>query len=287
MELKELREDRGWTQAQLVSQLEILDQKYHNYEESWVSKLERAYIWPDRELVIALATVFEMQGTDRIAFIMLARYAPGDEEQKQILMEYGQRLQDQLDSEIPQVLASQESPRLGIGQPSIELFTDGLVTANYATIEVANESNVEARDCWAWADVDERDLTVPLHWAGTEITAAESHAPRIAINSAKPARLDIAVALPPPGQTPSGLTKISGDVVMFVQQPREPKLNTQGCWLAQPVALYKPNPGLESYLPPGEYHIAIRVGCEGGMGDTGNFIITSPHVWKDLAIRPQ
>jgi len=73
---------------------------------------------------------------------------------------------------------------------------------------------------------------------------------------------------------------------MFLPNSRygEQTWSGEGCWLAQPLALYNPTPKLESYLPPGEYRINVRVGCEAGIGDNREFILRSPILWEKLAL---
>jgi len=180
------------------------------------------------------------------------------------------------------------SPRLRILSPSVDIRTDGVSIARYATVEVAAASKVEARDCWAWVDVLPRGLSLPLHWSGTPYTAEEASAPRVIINPAKPVRLDVAVALPTPGKAvahyPDAI--VSGEIAALFSSSRygEPAWNGEGCWLAQPLALYNPAPNLESYLPPDEYRIKVRVGCDSGEGDSREFILRSPISWKELAL---
>lgn len=180
------------------------------------------------------------------------------------------------------------SPCLRILPPSVGVWTDGVSMARYATLEVAAISKVEARDCWAWVDVLSRGSSLPLHWSGTSYTAEEASAPRVIINPAKPARLDVAVALPTPGKAvahyPDAI--VSGEIASLFSSSRygETAWNGEGCWLAQPLALYNPAPNLEAFLPPGEYTIKIRVGCEVGEGDNRDFILRSPISWEELAL---
>ena len=180
------------------------------------------------------------------------------------------------------------SPCLRILSSSVGVWTDGVSMARYATLEVAAISKVEARDCWAWVDVLPRGSSLPLHWSGTSYTAEEASAPRVIINPAKPARLDVAVALPTPGKAvahyPDAI--VSGNIASLFSSSRyeETAWNGEGCWLAQPLALYNPDPNLEAFLPPGEYTIKIRVGCESGKGDNRDFILRSPISWEELAL---
>ena len=175
-----------------------------------------------------------------------------------------------------------DTAHLCFGSPNVRVFTDGIREAKYATVEIANDSEFEATGCWAWADVG---LKVPLHWAGTPITAAENDAPRISINKLKPARLDIAFAMATPGKT--GLfnhhVTVSGNVVIYPREPQKTAWDGKGCWLAQPAALYNPDPGWESYLPPGDHRVKVTVGCLNGHGDiTADYNIISPSSWEGL-----
>lgn len=177
---------------------------------------------------------------------------------------------------------------LRILSPSIGVWTDGVSIAKYATIKVATISGVEARDCWAWVDVLPQGPSLPLHWAGTPYTAEEASSPRTNISPSKAARLDVAVALPPPSEAPSNIepTQVCGEVPMYVPSSRygEQTWYGEGCWLAQPLALYNPSPGLESFLLPSKYKINVRVGCDKGEGDNREFILQSPISWEGLEL---
>jgi hypothetical protein len=170
--------------------------------------------------------------------------------------------------------------------PRVDVFTDGIARARYATLEVAADSTAEAIDCWAWVDVIPSGPSFPLHWAGTPFTAEESTAAHIAISPARPARLDVAAALPPPGRAPGPLPDAIpiGEVAMFLQGSGEPLWNGQGCWLAQPVALYNPRPRLASYLAPGKYKVRVRVGCGSTEMDISDYVIVSPTSWEGLKL---
>ena len=181
-----------------------------------------------------------------------------------------------------------DQPRLRILSPSSDIWTDSVSTASFVTIEVVTISGAEARDCWAWVDVLPQGPSLPLHWAGTPYTAEEASSPRTNISPSKAARLDVAVALPPPSEAPSNIepTQVCGEVPMYVPSSRygEQTWYGEGCWLAQPLALYNPSPGLESFLLPSKYKINVRVGCDKGEGDNREFILQSPISWEGLEL---
>jgi hypothetical protein len=173
---------------------------------------------------------------------------------------------------------------LHIGAPSADVYSDGIYVAKYASIEVA-AANLEARDCWAWADVIPSGPSFPLHWAGTPHTSEETTAARIMIRHERPARLDVAVALPPPDRASADLYPDAlrcGEVAIFL--PGGHPWNGEGCWLAQPLALDNPDPSLEAYLAPGDYRIRIRVGCDNGEGDSKEFVLHSTSSWDTLSL---
>jgi hypothetical protein len=186
------------------------------------------------------------------------------------------------------VMTSCATTTVPLGPASVGLFTDGIAHANYATIEVVNGSEAEANECWAWADLVKPRVSLPLHYAGTDGGAAEGGAPRIRVNRKKPARLDLAFALPPPDRPPSGIvsevTVISG-VPMFIYRQEAPMWKGRGCWLAQPLAMENPDLRLEAYLPPGEYRVTVTVGCENGTEESREYMLVSPESWQDLGIR--
>jgi hypothetical protein len=195
---------------------------------------------------------------------------------------------DWLQESAQTTISPPNTAHLCLRSPCGQVFTDGIREARYATIEVANDSEVEATGCWAWADIQTKGLKVPLHWAGTEITPMETDAPRISINKRKPARLDIAFAIAALGKTRpvNHPTTVSGDVVIYPREPQKTAWDGKGCWLAQPAVLYNPDPGWEAYLPPGDHRVKVTVGCLKGQGDiTADYIIISPSSWEGLDIK--
>lgn len=185
-------------------------------------------------------------------------------------------------------------PRLRILTHSVKLYSDKESVGRYATVEVAATTKVAAEECWAWVEVvAPPGPSLPLHWAGLPNTPEESSAGRITISPVKPARLDVAfVPLRPDCRTITLFPNaaISGQVVMIkdsrdVSHASETTWAGEGCWLAQPAALYNPDPRQEAYLGPAEYTIRVSVGCRGGEGDSKEFVLVSPASWEGLQLR--
>jgi len=173
-------------------------------------------------------------------------------------------------------------PNLKLGVPKTGIIDDGSRVAHYAIVDVLNDSSVEVLNCSAWVYIFERNLHLPLHFAGTPITASEAEAPRVIINPLKPARLDIAFA-PLSAKDKlkhSNITLTSGDVVRFPPVEQLKKGDMQGCWIAQPLALYNPQPGLEAFLKPGDYRLRVQVNCANGEGAKAEYTLMSPK-WGD------
>lgn len=190
-----------------------------------------------------------------------------------ILLHYGRKVPENADA------------KLRLGSPSVNVFTDRSRVARYAFVEVASTTEVEAKGCWALAQVLPAGPTFPLHWAGMPYTTEESTSARIIIRQERAARLDVALALPPPGRAidvpPNAL--LSGRISVIVSGPNELcPWHGEGCWLAQPLALDSPDPRLEAYLKPGKHKIKISVGCENGEGDSREFMLNSPTSWERL-----
>ncbi|MBI4298633.1 MAG: hypothetical protein HY666_02620 [Chloroflexi bacterium] len=94
------------------------------------------------------------------------------------------------------------------------------------------------------------------------------------------------------GQVTAVLTPAGGDIsgsgnVVVGERGSIPGLpwSGEGCWLAQPVALYDPDPRLDAYRLPGEYRIKVTVECASGEGDSQEFILVSPDSWEGLQLR--
>ena len=119
-------------------------------------------------------------------------------------------------------------------------------------------------ECWARVEVLPSGPSLSLHWAGRLYSPEESSAQRIPIFPKEPVRLDIAFALPPPAAVLSpSVSKgaaMSGQVTVMrfggdVRHVSKRRWSGEGCWLAQPVALYNPDSRLESYMKPGVHTI--------------------------------
>ena len=183
-------------------------------------------------------------------------------------------------------------PRLRIRSETVSNWTDGRNVFRCATQEVAADSKVKAFGS-AWGEIDSRDLVVPLHWAGTAITPEETNAPSVTFYPSKPAaRLDIAFTFPPRDLegivvSDTGMN-FSGQILEssgFTIHTPDPSSEVQGCWLAQPVALYNPHPGLAAYLPPGKYDLRVIVECDDGEGDERYYTLVSPDSWEGLELK--
>jgi hypothetical protein len=210
-----------------------------------------------------------------------------EELDKAILMKAGHVTQEDILRHYNRNVIKKALTSLRLGSPSVNIFTDGISVARYATIEVVAINKLEAKNCWARVQTLPKGNLFPLHWAGTPYTSEETTAPRITIQLEIPARLDVAVALPTPGKAVGLLqdTTFSGEVAMFLPSLHEGSAwNGQGCWLAQPLALNNPNPRLQSYLKPSSYRIKVTVGCENGEGDNKEFILQSPASWEGLTL---
>jgi hypothetical protein len=173
---------------------------------------------------------------------------------------------------------------LHIGAPSVDVYSDGIYVARYASVEIT-ATTLEAKECWAWVDVIPTGPSLPLHWVGTPYTSEETTTARIMIRPEKPARLDVAVSIPPTNRASADLYRDAlpcGDVAIFL--PGGHPWNGEGCWLAQPLALDNPDLRLEAYLVPGDYKLRIQVGCDNGEGDSKEFILHSTSSWENLAI---
>lgn len=180
-------------------------------------------------------------------------------------------------------------PSLCIGSPRNTLFTDRLDFARFAFVEVSTGSDIEAKGCWGWVKVLPSGPSLPLHWRGTVFTAEQTNTSRIIILPDTVANLNVAVALPSRKIIEMSLqAEPCPEVpVFFTGSTQQPPWHGEGCWLAQPSALNNPDPRLEAYLTPGVYNISVSVGCEGGKGDSREFILYSPASWEELALLPK
>lgn len=188
----------------------------------------------------------------------------------------------------------EDIPRLRIQNTSVATWIDGQRVGRYATVEVAAISKAVANDCTAWVE----DLTTgaffPLHWAGDLYGPEESSPQRKTVDPRKPARLDIAFALPRPCETSfqstPAATMTSGQVSVISGSGIVSSMDEvpwgKGCWLAQQMALYRPDTKIPAYRRPGEYRIKVTVDCPGGAGDSISLVLKSPVSWDKLEITP-
>lgn len=172
--------------------------------------------------------------------------------------------------------------RLRLGVPRVEVCVQDPWVARYASVEVKADSELEARECLALVKVLPSGPEMPLHWA--RVPVSEYGMLRIPINPNLPEYLQLAVTVPvgrvPADVFPNAVRR--WEVAAYIGGP---PWDGEGCWLADPVALDFLDPGKESFLPPGEHHIKIRVGCPGMEGDTAEYIIVSPRYWEGLEVK--
>jgi len=147
-----------------------------------------------------------------------------------------------------------------------------------------------APHCWAKAMV--RDLggpAFPLHFRGTPVTEEEFSAPQVDIHPDMPGELDIAFALPTHAFEASGMKgNISGRIAVISisgNTGQAASWTGTGCWIAQPLALFRPSPDLRAYLKQGVYHVDVSVGYEGGPDSYMEMEIFSPHSWQALKVK--
>ena len=180
-------------------------------------------------------------------------------------------------------------PGLRIGLPRNTILTDKVDMARFASVEIPAVSGIEAKGCWGWVKVLPSGPSLPLHWRGTPFTGEQTNASRIIIRPDKSANLDVAVALPTRKTVEMSLQAEPCPEVPAFFTGSTPQLpwHGEGCWLAQPSTLENPDPRSEAYLTPGEYNINVSVGCEGGKGDSRDFILHSPVSWEGLALLPK
>jgi len=195
----------------------------------------------------------------------------------------------------------QGTPCLILCQPHAELYGDSLTMARYVTVDVRNVANVPARECWAtieFVNVSNTHLTeyramingllsestIPLHWEGTPYIAIgdDSSFLKGNIGPQSLAHLHVAVAIQdgPLGQVHPD-AKFNSDIAAFIERPYGYLSYLGGCSLAIPLAPGD-RPPAPRHVPPGEYTVRIRVGCENGEGDSRQYILRSTASWHDL-----
>lgn len=178
-----------------------------------------------------------------------------------------------------------------LGAPTVKLWSESKSGPHgyYVNIPITTLHSI-ARHCWAKAMV--RDLggpAFPLHFRGTPVTEEEFSAPQVDIHPDMPGELDIAFALPPSGFKATGMKgNISGHIAVISipgNTGQAASWTGTGCWIAQPLALFRPSPDLRAYLKQGVYHVDVSVGYEGGPDSCMEMEIFSPHSWQALKVK--
>ena len=163
--------------------------------------------------------------------------------------------------------------------------------ARYGTVDIAAVSKVMAEDCRAMVQVLSGSLQgrlVLLHWAGEPITPQRSTAQGINIMPDILARLDVAFTVPPPNTPkPEVSFQTSGQITRVIGMGLpDRQWQGEGCWLAQPEALYNPQISSEVYLSPGDYPIRILIRYSRRLEVSMEFILVSPNSWEGLQLAP-
>jgi hypothetical protein len=195
-----------------------------------------------------------------------------------------------------------DEDKLIVGAPALTYYygldrTDGPAVGHYATLTVEAVSKADAMNCSAWVTMlTPPGRSLPLHWAGMPMTPGRSEVPHFDISPTIPARLDVAFALPPPGGPEAKYepaANSSGLIAMVVWPFGEARgsfgqelWRGEGCWLAQPEALFNPHPRSEGYLAPGEHRIRVRIRYSNRGEWSGDFLLVSPQRWDALQLRP-
>jgi len=143
---------------------------------------------------------------------------------------------------------------------------DGPILQKVVTIEVTNVGKRLAVRCVASANIlhcppgtSFRNAPVPLKWAGTDPTPHDTGTFPIELGPDDHQRLDVA----------------------FTR-------NTQsepGCWLAAPLALFRPDGAPQFHLPPGQYEIEVVIRCIDGDTCRAGLLIDAPNSWDGLSAK--
>ena len=140
-------------------------------------------------------------------------------------------------------------------------------SARFVTVAVSALSCLQQK-CHASLSVEHPSGPVfPLHWAGEPYSINETQPEFLTIHPDVPGRLDVA----------------------FVVEHSSSDSCTEpvtGCWIAQPLALSDPRPGMRAHLPPGQYEVRLRVYAAGEiLAFEDAFLLNSPNRPEDLAMR--
>lgn len=168
-------------------------------------------------------------------------------------------------------------------------YVDTGIIRKVSELVVRNEGNI-ARRCIATLKVVEKSTEAEnldnehnLHWVDVDYSLKTNEPETIDIGS-EPRRFDVVF-------TPKHEFKIEEKVpVNVAPTPPPPKIlgtteaQSEGSWIATPIALSAPNEANPAYLPLGNYKVEISVKCENGDGDTKIFTIKSPENWNELDI---
>lgn len=143
---------------------------------------------------------------------------------------------------------------------------DGGIVQKVATVEVTNVGKSLASRCVASATVLRsptgvalRNAPVPLKWAGTDPTPHDTGTFPIDLGPDDHQRLDM----------------------VFSRNIQ----SSPGCWLAAPLALFRPEGAPQFHLPPGTYEIEVVVRCTDGDSCRVGLIIDSPQAWDQLSVQ--
>jgi len=140
-----------------------------------------------------------------------------------------------------------------------------------------------------------RDLK--LHWVDTSYGLETDSAQPVDIQAGVHKLLDVAFSQPTKedmrkleeplfGQSLTSGQPYSVVVGSLESAEWEQPVPTEGCWVANAIALANPCATAPGYMPPGRYLAEVVVGCENGQGDTKCFEIICPLNWQNLQMMP-
>lgn len=163
-------------------------------------------------------------------------------------------------------------------------------SARFVTIEVMAVAALQQM-CHASISLeDPSGPAFPLHWAGEPYSINETQPEFLTIHPDVPGRLDVAFMPKPHGSSTAAKGAESRSI------PAKGKASDgmagvadwdgTGCWIAQPLALSNPMPGMRAYLTPRQYRVRLRIHARSNVlvfDDT--FVLDSPERPEDLLIR--